>query len=123
MATESPNPPEGFTKADEPDNNQDDDYDTEWADKPQLGEMIQGTLLAHKPDAGDYDGLLEVRLSQPYGDFDAGDLIAFWSTSGINATLEANGLKRGQEFAVACDETVEIDGEEKRNYTVYTEDS
>jgi len=121
MASETPNLPEGFSKADEPQSNNDgEDFDTEWADRPELGEMVQGTLLAHKPDAGNYDGLLEVRLSQPFADYTSGDLVAIWSTAGINQQLDHNDVRRGEEFAITVEETND-DG--NRIYTLYTEDA
>ncbi|ARS89641.1 hypothetical protein [Natrarchaeobaculum aegyptiacum] len=122
MATEEAQPPEGFTKATAPSTNS-DDYDTEWVERPEVGEIVQGTLLDMKPECGDYDTtILELRLSAPYGDHDEGDLVCFWSTNGIDAALEENDVARGEEIAVACEGTFEIDGEDRREFALYTRD-
>lgn len=42
MATEQAEVPEGFTKAEAPSQNQNDDYDTEWVDRPSVDDMLQG---------------------------------------------------------------------------------
>lgn len=127
MATEEFQPPEGMTAAEEPQTN--NEYDTEWVDRPMLNQAIQGTLLARKENRGKHDStILEVKLSEPYadpneegGDYEAGDLICFWSTQGINTQLEAEEVRRGDEFAVACTETYENEnGDEVRSYTVYS---
>jgi len=127
MATEPAGAPEGFTKAEAPSSNR-EDYDTEWIDRPQVGEMVQGTLLDSKPNRGQYDTtVLELRLSDPYGsEHEADDLVAMWSTSGIDDQLEASA-DRGDEVAIVCDEVFEYeddDGEtqEGREYTVYVSD-
>ncbi|MFC7230321.1 hypothetical protein ACFQMM_01115 [Saliphagus sp. GCM10025308] len=120
MATEPAEVPEGFTKVTAPQQN-DDDFDTEWVDRPALGELVQGTLLNLKPDCGDHDTtVIEMRLSEPYGEFEDGALVCFWSTNGIDAALEENDISRGEEIAVVCDDTFEIDGESRRGYSVYT---
>ncbi|WP_252699475.1 hypothetical protein [Natronosalvus vescus] len=122
MATEQAEVPEGFTKAEAPQQNT-DDYDTEFVDRPELGEMIQGTLLNVKPDCGEFDTtILELRLSEPYHDQDEGALVCFWSTNGIDSALEENEVSRGEEIAVVCDDTFEIDGENRRGFSVYTRD-
>lgn len=123
MATEPTEVPEGFTKAAAPTTNNDDDFDTEWVDRPAQGDMLQGTLLNLKPDCGQFDTtVIELRLTQPHGDFDAGALVCFWSTNGIDAALEENDVSRGEEIAVVADETFEIDGEQRQGYSVYTRD-
>ena len=119
MATDQANPPEGFTKAEAPD--QTDDYDTEWIDRPALGDLIQGILLARKEDRGEYDTtVLELRLTEPCGDVDADECVAMWSTEGIDVQLDQEGVERGEEIAITCDDTYQRDGQERRNYAVYT---
>lgn len=123
MATEQAEVPEGFTKAEAPTQNSNDDYDTEWVDRPSVGDMLQGMLLNVKPDCGEYDTtVIEARLTQPYHDHDEGDLVCFWSTNGIDSALEENDVSRGEEIAVVCDGTFEVDGEERREFAVYTRD-
>ena len=121
MATEEAGPPEGFTKAESSNN---ENYDTEWADRPELGEVLQGTLLAMKPDRGKYDStVLEIRLAAPYRDHDEDDLVSVWSTAGIDSLIEQNDVTRGEEFAIGCQETYEgDDGETRRNYEVYVQE-
>ncbi|WP_181687323.1 hypothetical protein [Halorhabdus salina] len=117
MATEEAEPPEGFTTVEQPGNNDSDDYDTDWIDRPEVGDLVQGNLLAIKPDRGEYDStVLEIKLTQPYGDHDEGDLVAMWSTQGIDAALDEAGSPRGEELAVWCDETYDLDGDEVRNF-------
>jgi hypothetical protein len=119
MATDQPNPPEGFTKAETPD--QTDDYDTDWIDRPSLGELVQGILLARKPDRGKYDTtVLELRLTEPCGDVDADECVALWSTAGIDKQLDSADVERGEEIAITCEDTHQRDGEERREYAVYT---
>lgn len=77
MATEESGPPEGFTAVEQPTTN--DDYDTEWVDRPEVSETLVGTLLARKPDRGEYDStILELRLSEDYQDQEADDLVSLW---------------------------------------------
>ena len=123
MATEKAEPPEGFTKADAPSQNNGDDYDTDWIDRPEVGDMVQGTLLARNLDRGEYDtDVLEIKLTQPYGDFDTGDLVAMWATSGIEDALDGNDVGRGDEIAVTAESTFESDdGQERRNYALYVQ--
>lgn len=121
MATKQAEVPEGFTKAEAPSTNT--EYDTEFVERPQPGELIQGILLDTKPERGDYDTtIIEVRLTQPYRDFGEDDLVCFWSTNGIDAAIEENDIARGEEIAVVCPGTFEIDGEERREFDVYTRD-
>jgi hypothetical protein len=123
MATEEAEVPEGFTKAEAPNQNSDDDYDTEWVERPMQGELLQGNLLAVKPDRGEYDTtIIEMRLTEPYGSHDADDLVCFWSTQGIDDALDENNIRRGDEIALTCDETFDVDGDERRNYAVYTKE-
>lgn len=120
MATEQAEVPEGFQRADAPDTEQDDDFDTEWCDKPGLGQILQGTLLAANEDRGEHGTtVLEVKLTQPYADFDEGDLVCFWSSNGIDSALEANGVSRGDELCLTTEDTFEVDGETRNNYSVY----
>ena len=123
MATEKAEVPEDFTKAEAPEVEQDDDFDTEWTDRPEMGEMLRGDLLARKPDRGEHDTtILELRLTDDYRDFSEGELVCIWSTNGIDGALDENDILRGDEIALVVDETFEIDGETRRNYAVYTED-
>jgi hypothetical protein len=124
MATETPEAPQGFKKADAPDTDNDTDFDTEWVDRPEPSELLQGNLLAIKEDRGQYDTtVLELRLTEPYGDHEPDDLVCLWSTNGIDAALDENDVRRGDEIALLVDETWETDdGESRRNYAVYTED-
>jgi len=126
MATEPAEAPEGFTKADAPSSNREDD--TEWIDRPQVGEMVQGMILDLEPNCGNYDTtVLELRLMDPYGsEHEAGDVVAMWSTSGIDDQLEASA-DRGDEIAIVCDEVFEYEDDEGetqqgREYTVYVSD-
>jgi len=120
MATDKAEAPEGFTKAEAPTN---DDYDTEWVDRPEYGDLVQGILLDRKPDRGEYDTtVLELRLTEPCGELDSGECVAMWSTNGIDSALDGNEVERGEEIAIVCDETYEEDGDERRNYEVYTRD-
>ena len=124
MATEKAEPPEGFTKADAPNQNDGDDYDTDWIDRPGVGDMVQGTLLARNLDHGKYDtDVLEIKLTQPYGDFDTGDLVVMWATSGIEDALDSNDVGRGNEIAITVDDTFKSDGQERRNYALYVGDA
>ena len=121
MATENATPPEGFTKAESPQNS--NDYDTEFVDRPDVGDLLQGVLLAIKPERGQYETtLLEIRLTQPYGDCDEDELVAVWSTTGIDDALEENDVNRGDEIALAVEDTFESDGDTRRNYAVYVKD-
>lgn len=56
MATDQANPPEGFTKAEAPD--QTDDYDTDWSERPVLSALIQGVSLARR--------ISTLRQSEPF---------------------------------------------------------
>jgi len=119
MATEKAEPPEGFSKVEQPGNNS-DDFDTEWVDRPALGDSIQGTLLAINYDRGEYNSeVLEIRLTEPAQEFDDGDLVSMWSTNGITGAIEEADA-RGEEIAVLCSGTFEgDDGEENRSYEVF----
>lgn len=123
MATEKAEPPEGFTKAEAPNQNDSNDYDTEWIDRPEVGDMVQGTMLARNPDRGEYEtDVLEIKLSQPYGEFGDGDLVAMWATSGIEDQLDATDVTRGDEIAITAESTFETDnGQERRNYSLYVQ--
>jgi hypothetical protein len=123
MATEKAEPPEGFTKADAPNQNSSEEYDTDWIDRPQVGDMVQGTLLARNLDRGEWDtDVLEIKLTQPYGDFDEGDLVAMWATAGIEDALDANEVNRGDEIAITAEETfTSDDGDERRQYALYVQ--
>jgi hypothetical protein len=123
MAIEKAEVPEGFTKAESPDQNNDDEDDTECVERPLEGELLQGNLLAVKPDRGEYDTtIIELRLTEPYGAHAEDELVCFWSTSGIDGALDENDVRRGDEIAITCEDTFEIDGDERRNYAVYTQD-
>ena len=120
MSTETQGPPDGLKEAASPAS--DDDYDTEWVDRPQPGEVLHATLLAIKHDRGEHDSeVIEARLEDAYGEHEEDDLVCFWSTGGITATLEneENGVRRGDEFAIECTGTSDLDGDDVRNYKVY----
>ncbi len=119
MSTDTPETPEGFTKVAAP--TQQSDYDTEWQDRPEFGEIVQGTLLAINPDCGDYNTtVLEIRLTEPTSDHDEGTLVSMWSTAGIDTTIEENEVSRGSEVAIMGEDTFETDdGEERVSYGVY----
>ena len=124
MATETPSPPEGFDAAESPDDNSGDDYDTERVDRPELGEALQGELIAKKPNRGQYDSMIiEVRLTEPYKEFDTGDLVHMWCTNGIEKQLTDQGdtdpVPRMSEIYLYVSETFENDdGETVRGYEV-----
>jgi len=46
-------------------------------------------------------------------------LVAMWSTNGIDDTLDENDVERGDEIAIAVDDTFESDSETRRSYAVY----
>ncbi|MFC6973480.1 hypothetical protein ACFQL1_20370 [Halomicroarcula sp. GCM10025709] len=83
--------------------------------------MVQGTLLARNLDRGEYDtDVLEIKLTQPVGEFKTGDLVAMWATAGIEDALDANEVSRGDEIAVTADSTFTADnGDERRRYSLY----
>ncbi len=69
--------------------NKSDDYDTDWINHLALGDLVQGIPPARKEDRGEYDTtVLELRLTEPYGEVDADERVATWSTDGINAELD-----------------------------------
>jgi hypothetical protein len=117
MATDAPEAPEGFTEVEQPET--DDDYDTEWVDRPEVSETLTGTLLARKPDRGEYDStVLELRLLDDYQDADEDDLVAVWSTNGIDQMLNENDVSRGDDIALYVGETFENEGEHRRSYAL-----
>lgn len=119
MGTEPVDPPEGFNELDAA--QPDDDYDTTWVDRPEVGDQIRGMLLAAKPDRGEHNStVLEMRLTAPYAEEDAETVVAMWSTNGIDDKLEQNDVSRGQEIVIQCDDTFEMDdGRTARNYRVF----
>lgn len=125
MATESPEAPEGFTQASSPDTGGDQDHDTVQVNRPELGQELRGTLLSKKPDRGDWDNMvIELRLTQPYGDHAEGDLVHCWCTNGIEAALEGTDgtdeVPRGSEVSIQVESTWETDnGDQRRNYSVF----
>jgi len=116
MATESPSP-EGLSKVEQPED--EPDTDDAWVDKPKMGEMIRGIFLAHREEIGDYNGALELRLTDDYGEKGDGDVVLMWATPGMLDDLSSADVRPGDEIAVAVEETQEIDGEEQPNYEVY----
>jgi len=115
MATERAGPPEGFTTVSAPQT--DNDYDTEEVGRPQVGDLLQGDVLAKKPGKGEYESMVvELKLTQPYGEHEVGDLVHFWCTSGLEDLMDE--IDRGREIAVYVDELDEIDGEEVRLYEI-----
>jgi len=121
MATEKAEAPEGFTTVEQPGNDS-DDFDTEWLDRPALGDSVQGTLLSINYERGEYDSeVLEIRLTEPAQDFEDGDLVAMWSTNGITAALEEADA-RGQEIAIICSDTFDTEDGERRRYNVAVRD-
>lgn len=115
MATERAGPPEGFKTVPEPEQNS--DYDTERVDRPRDGDVLQGDVLVKKPEKGEHDSMVvELKLTQPYGEFGAGDLVHFWTTNGLEARME--DIDRGTEIAVYVVGHDEIDGDEVRLYEV-----
>ena len=119
MASEKATPPEGFKTVDKPESN--NDYDTEWVDRPEVSETLVGTLLAVKHDRGEYDSsILEIRLIEDYQGNQKDSLVAVWSTDGINQMLEENDVNRGDDICLYVDSTFESDDETRRSYALAT---
>lgn len=126
MATESPEPPEGFTAADAPTSGDSNDFDTVEVPRPSVGEALQGELLAKKPNRGSNDSMLiEVRLTAPYQDLDKGELVHCWMTGGLEKQLTDAGdtdpiPRMAEVYLWVPDTWTDDDGEEHPSYEIGT---